>query len=163
MAINFSNSKTISEVSSRISVPGRMVQSIMSVTTTGFVTSSTSPRDWFVSNPITLTNASNIILVEWHSDNRVNDWGDGVWNLYYMDIIHVQSGTQLAYSGYRGELTYSIRHFGRSVTHQPGSTGPHSYKVRGWCYSTAQTSFGTGGDWVGADPRSYIRLTEIAV
>lgn len=158
MAINFSNSKTISEQSSRISAPGRVVQVIETTSTSGVANSTTSPIDLFNSASITLTNPNNYVLIEHHSNNRANDWGDGTWNLYYMDIIHNNTGTQLTYSGYRGEQTNTIRHMTRSVLHQPGNVGPHSYRVRGWCYQNSTTTFITGADGTVA----YLRLTEIA-
>ena len=161
MAINFSNGNVLGEVGNKLSTTGRVIQTVHTTLSGGMNTTSTSPVDFFTSSTITLTNASNKILIEFHSDNRCNDWGDGTWNLYYMDVIHVQSGTQITYTGYRGELTYCIRHYDKSVTHSPGSVGPHSYKLRGWCYAAANTSFGTS-DWVGGDALSYIRLTEIS-
>jgi hypothetical protein len=127
--------------------------------TSGMSTTSTGAVDFFTSGSITLTNASNRILIELHSDNRSNDWGDGVWNLHYMDIIHVQSGAQLSYTGYNGDYTNSIKHIHRVAFHTPGSIGPHSYKCRGWSYQASSTTFGTGADGTPA----YIRLTEIAV
>lgn len=159
MAIIFNNSKQITEVSSKISIPGHIVQTVHTLNTSGMATTSTSAVDFFTSSTITLTNASNKILIEFHSDNRSNDWGDNVWNLHYMDIIHVQSGTQLSYTGYNGEYTNTIRHIHRVAIHAPGSVGPHSYKMRGWSYQASSTTFGTGS---GGYP-AYIRLTEIAV
>jgi hypothetical protein len=158
MAIVFSNNKSISEQSGMISAQGRVIQVIETTSGSGVGTSSTSPVDIFNSASITLTNPNNFILVELHSNNRANDWGDGVWNLYYMDIIHNNTGTQLTYTGYRGEQTNSIRHVTRSVMHQPGNIGPHSYKCRGWSYQASSTSFVTGADGTVA----YLRLTEIA-
>jgi hypothetical protein len=163
MAINFSNNQTLSEISNKISAPGRIVQTVHTVQTAGMQTASTSPVDWFTSTAITLASANNIILIEHHSDNRTNDWSDGGWNLYYMDIVHVQSGTQITYTGYVGELTYNIRHVHRVGRHQPGSVGPHSYKVRGWSYSALNTSFNGLNYGVGNDSIAYLRLTEIAV
>lgn len=160
MAINFSNNASIYEASGRVYSPGRIVQTVHTTYTTGIAVSATSATDLFTSNTITLTNASNKILVEWYSGNRANDWGDGVWNLYYMDVVHVQSGTSLAYTGYHGEFTNSIRHYHKTAIHIPGSVGPHSYKLRGWSYQASSTTFinGDGGDGV-----SYIRLSEVAV
>jgi hypothetical protein len=141
-----------------ISAPGRIVQVIETTSGSGVGTSSTSPVDIFNSASITLTNPNNFVLIELHSNNRANDWGDGTWNLYYMDIIHNNTGTQLTYTGYRGEQTNSIRHVTRSVMHQPGNIGPHSYKCRGWSYQASSTTFVTGADGTVA----YLRLTEIA-
>jgi hypothetical protein len=162
MAINFNNSKSISEVDNKLYIPGQVVQTVHTTYASLMNTSSTSPVDFFTSNPITMTSASNKLVIELHSDNRVNDWGDGVWNLFYMDIIHVNTGTQLFYSGYIGEQTYSIRHFHRSVSHSPGSVGPHTYKCRGWSYQASQTTFNGGGSWVDNDGIAYLRITEIA-
>ena len=159
MAINLSNNKTLSEVDGKLSAPGRIVQTVHTVTNSGVTTSSTSPVDLFTSSPITMTNASNKLVIEFQSDNRSNDWGDGVWNLHYMDIIHVGTGTQLSYSGYNGEVTYCIRGIHRIAVHSPGSVGPHTYKVRGWSYSASSTSFITGSDGYAA----YIRISEVAV
>jgi hypothetical protein len=160
MPINFSNGATLTEVGGRISTPGHIIQTVHSTTTSGVATTSGSAVDLFTSSTITLTSASNRILVEWYAENRANDWGDGVWNLYYMDIVHVQSGTSFAYTGYRGEFTNSIRHYHKTYIHTPGSIGPHSYKIRGWCYTAGkQTTFinGAGGDTV-----AHIRMSEIA-
>jgi hypothetical protein len=158
MPIIFSNNKNLSEQSGMISAQGRVVQVVETVSGSGVGTSSTNPVDIFSSASITLTNPNNFVLIELHSNNRANDWGDGVWNLYYMDIIHNNTGTQLTYTGYRGEQTNSIRHVTRSVMHQPGSIGPHSYKCRGWSYQASSTTFVTGADGTVA----YLRLTEIA-
>lgn len=163
MAINFSNNAALTEVGGKISTPGRIVQIIHTEHTSAMTTSSTSPVDFFTSSAITLTNASNKILVEFHSDNRVHDYADGNWNLYYMDLIHVQSGTQITYSGYRGEYTFSIRHFHKQAIHTPGTVGPHTYKVRGWSYAAYNTTFNGGASQVDNDGRAYIRLMEIAV
>jgi hypothetical protein len=162
MGINFSNGKSLVQTGGRLSVPGRIVQVVNTTSTTSISTASTSPVDLITSNSITLTNPNNKILIEFHSDNRTNDWGDGVWNLYYMDLIHVQSGTQITYSGYRGEQTMSIRHFHKQAIHTPGTVGPHSYKTRGWSYSASTTTF-NGPGWVDNDGITYIRLMEVAV
>lgn len=159
MAINLSNNRTLSEVGGILSAPGRIVQTVHTVTNSGVATSSTSPVNLLTSNPITMTNASNKLLIEFQSDNRSNDWGDGVWNLHYMDIIHVGTGTQLSYSGYNGEQTHCIRGIHRIAVHSPGSVGPHTYVMRGWSYSANSTSFITGSDGYAA----YIRISEVAV
>ena len=160
MAINFSSDKFLSEQGGKISAQGRIIQVIETKNTGGMNTTSTSPVDFFTSSAITLTNPNNYILIELHSDNRSNDWGDGVWNLHYMDIVHVQSNTQLTQTGYVGELTNSIRHVHRTAIHRPLYSGPHTYKCRGWSYpaGSQSTTFGTGSDGTPA----YLRLTEIA-
>jgi hypothetical protein len=160
MAINFGNNATLSQVGTRISAPGRVLQVVQTNNTSGMATTSTSPVDFFTSAGITLASASNRIIIEWHSDNRANDWGDGVWNLYYMQLVYVNTGAVLSYTGYRGEYTNSIRHYHKSVTHIPGSVGPHTYKLQGWSYSAASTTFGTGA---GSDNIAYIKMTEVAV
>ena len=159
MAINLSNNRTLSEVGGVLSTPGRIVQTVHTISNTGVSTSSTSPVNLFTSDAITMTNASNKLLIEFQSDNRSNDWGDGVWNLHYMDIIHVGTGTQLSYSGYNGEQTFCIRGIHRVAVHSPGSVGPHTYTVRGWSYSANSTTFITGSDGYAA----YIRISEVAV
>jgi hypothetical protein len=159
MAINFSNNVSLSEVGGRISAPGRIVQTVHSITNSGVATSSTSPVDIFSSASITLTNPNNRILIEIHSDNRSTDWGDSTWNLHYMDIIHNQSGAQISYTGYNGTFTNTIYGVHRVGIHTPGSVGPHSYRMRGWSYSAQNTTFVTGSDGT----VGYIRLTEIAV
>jgi hypothetical protein len=161
MAINFSNNVSLSQIGTKISAPGRIIQVIQTTNTTNLATSSTSPVDFFTSAAITLTSANNRVLVEWHSDNRTDGTSDGGWSLYYMDLIHVQTGVQLSYTGYRGELTPSIRHYRKSFLHTPGSVGPHSYKIRGWSYAAYNTNFGVNN--IGNDGISYIRMTEIAV
>lgn len=165
MAIIFSNNKAIQEVSSKITIPGRIVQTVHTLYTSAFTTSSTSPVDVFTSNTITMLNASNTLLIEWHCDTRTNDWGDGQWNLYYQDLVHVQSSTQISYTGYIGEYTQNIRSTHRVAMHAPGSVGPHSYKVRLWSYTTLITAINDPGGGVNgpsADGRAYIRIHEIA-
>lgn len=156
-------SSNLSEVRGRISTPGRIVQIVHTTYSTLMNTSSTRPVPFFVSNPITLVNPSNKILIEFHSDNRCNDWGDNTWNLYYMDLIHTQTGTQITYSGYRGEITNSIRHFHKQAIHAPGNPGPHTYLVRGWSYSSLNTTFNGGSTQVDNDGIAYIKLMEVAV
>lgn len=165
MAIFFSNNKAIQEVNNRITIPGRVVQTVHTEYTSGFATSSSSPTDVFTSNSITMLNASNRLLIEWHGDCRTNDWFDGNWNLYYTDIIHVQSGAQISYSGYIGELTLNIRHAHRVGIHTPGSVGPHSYKMRVWSYYGGYITVvnNPGGYNIPSnDGRAYIRISEIA-
>ena len=159
MAIIFENNKSLIEVSGKISAPGRIIQVVETVTTAGVAHASTSPVNIFTSNPITLTNPNNAVLIELHADNRANDWGDAVWNLYYMDIIHNPSGAQLTYTGYRGEQTFNIRHVHRTAIHYPGTLGPHTYTARGWSYQASTTTYITGSDGT----PGYLRLTEVAV
>lgn len=161
MGINFSNGLEMQEVSGRISMPGHIIQTVQTNYTSQLNTSSTSPVDFFTSGTITLSSASNRVLIEFHSDNRFNDWTDGNWSLYYMDLIHVQSGTQLTYTGYIGEYTYNIRHVHRTAIHAPGSVGPHSYKVRCWNYQSVNVTYNGGGNQVDNDGIAYIRMTEI--
>lgn len=160
MGINFANNATLTQAGSYITAPGRIVQTVQTNYSSSMATTSTSPVDFFTSSAITLTNASNKVLVEWHSDNRANDWGDNVWNLYYMQLIYVNSGAALSYTGYRGEYTNTIRHYHKSYMHTPGSVGPHTYKLQGWSYQASNTTFGGGA--AGGDAIAYIRLSEIA-
>jgi len=162
MAINFGNGQVLNEIGGKISSPGRIVQTVHTVHTGGLQTASLNPVDWFTSATITLTNPNNYVLIEHHSDNRTNDWGDGQWNLYYMDIVHVQTNTQITYTGYIGEYTNNIRHAHRVGRHLPGSIGPHSYKVRGWSYQAKNTSFNGLNFGVDNDGIAYLRITEIA-
>ena len=163
MPINFGTTAILSEVAAGgrpfISAPGRVLQTVHTTYVLPMTTSSTSPVDYFSSQTITLASASNKILVEWYTEARTNDWGDGVWNLYYMNCIHIQSGTNISYTGYQGEQTFNIRPYHKVAIHTPGSVGPHSYKMQGWSYQASSTTFnGAGGDQV-----AYIRLSEIAV
>jgi hypothetical protein len=160
MGVYFPNTALL-EVGTKLSAPSYVVQTVHNISGASTATTSTSPVDLYTTpTGITLTNASNKILIEFCWENRANDWGDGVWNLYYMDLIHIQTGAQLTYTGYRGEYTYTIRPTRRQVIHTPGNVGPHTYKVRGWCYSASQTTFGGGA--AGGDGNYYIRMTEIA-
>lgn len=164
MAIIFSNDKRIQEVSNKITAPGRIVQTVHTLYTGGFATASTSAVDVFTSDTITMTSASNTLLIEWHCDARTNDWYDSNWNLYYQDLVHVQSATQISYTGYVGEYTYNIRSTHRVARHAPGSVGPHSYKVRCWSYAALVTTINNPGGYnvSGNDGRAYIRIHEIA-
>ena len=162
MAINFSNNVSLSQYSGGvIYAPGRIVQTVHTTIASGLTTSSTAPVDFF-SATITLKNASNKLIIEFHSDNRSADWGDGVWNLHYMRLVHVGTGTVLSHSGYNGEYTNCIRHVHRSASHTPGTVGPHTYMVQGWSYQASATYFNTGTNQVDNDGTAYIRITEIA-
>ena len=86
--------------------------------------------------------------------------GAMVFGIYYMQLVYVNTGAVLSYTGYRGEYTNSIRHYHKSVTHVPGNVGPHTYKLQGWSYSALSTTFGTGA---GSDNIAYIKMTEVAV
>ena len=161
MAINFSNGVTIEQRGNRIFTPGRVIQTVNTLNTNALQNATTTPADYFTSNSITMTSPDNHLLIEWHVDVRTNDWFDGNWNLCYMDLIHVQTGTQFTYTGYEGEYTYNIKHLHRTAYHRPGSVGPHSYKLRGWSYYNLNTSFNGTAGWVGNDNQSWIRITEI--
>lgn len=162
MALNIGG-VTMSEVGNRISSPGRIVQTVHTTFTNATDVSNNTATDLFTSSSITLTSASNKVLIEFHCDVRA-DVSDGAWNLFYMDLQHVQTSTQLDFSGYRGENTYSIRHFHKRAIHTPGSTGPHSYKVRGWNYPTTSlvAHFNSSAN-ISHDGTAYITLMEIAV
>jgi hypothetical protein len=157
MAISFSNNQLIEEVGSRINIPGHIVQTIHTVSTANASTTSTSPVNFITSNAITLAKASNRLVIEINGGLSAGDWGDGQWGLMYSDIIHVQTGTQLVFSGFNGELTFNRRHMNRFIVHQPGSVGPHTYTWRFWCYS-ANTGWVNGGNM--DNTAVYIRITE---
>lgn len=169
MPINFTGNLLLQEVYSGgnglVSSTGRVVQSVHTTFTGSLTTNQTSGGvDFFYSNTITLANPNNKILVEWFSETRTTDWGDGVWNLLYMQCIHVQSGTNISYTGYHGALTFNIRPIHKVAIHTPGSIGPHSYKLQGWSYpgiATPTSTFNNTG-WSGGDGVAHIRLTEIA-
>jgi hypothetical protein len=162
MAIIFNNGATLGESAGRINVPGRIVQTVHTVFTTAVSTSSLSAANLFTSNAITLSKANSIVLIEFHCDVRLDSRGDGQWNLYYMDVIHVGSGTQISYTGYVGDYTLTIRHVNRTARHAPGSVGPHTYRMRGWNYSAGTCHFNLSSQR-SHDSVAYIHLTEIAV
>lgn len=170
MGINFNNNVNLTENTSTgsptVYAPGRIVQTLHKTFTGSMATASTGTAiDFFYSDAITLTNASNKILIEWFTEARVNDWGDNVWNLYYMQLVYANSGAQISYTGYNGSTTHNIRPYYKVAIHTPGTVGPHVYKLQGWCYpgisstqSQTVTFNGAGGDTV-----AHIRLMEIAV
>jgi len=160
MAIYFSNGLIMQNIGTKMNLSGHVVQVVNTTTTGTLSTTSTSPMNFFTSNSITLAAANNYILVEWHSDNR-EDYADQAWNLYYMDLVYVNTSTQLSYTGYRGAYTNSINGYHKNYLHQPGSVGPHSYLVRGWAYSSSVNARFNTSD-TGNDGIAYIRLTEIA-
>ena len=163
MPINFSNGRSLSEASGRVSSPGRIVQVVHSIHTSNASTSSTGPVDFFTSSPITLTNPNNRVIIELHSEGRQDGapYTNGNWCLYYMDIIHVNTGAQLSFSGFIGEQYFSIRHVHRSTSHIPGNIGPHTYRARFWAYGG--NSVGVGAFVADNDAISYLRISEIAV
>jgi len=160
MAIIFPNQSITQGSNNKISATGHVLQTVQTTYTTSVVVNSLSAVDLFTSTTITLASASNRILIDFYQEVGVQDWGDGVWNLYYLDLVHVQTSTQLTYTGYRGDYTYNRRSYKKSYLHTPGSVGPHSYKLRGWCYSALNVTFGNG--YTGGDGIAYIRMMEIA-
>ena len=163
MPINFSNGRVLSEVSGRISAPGRIVQVVHSIHTGSAGTASTSPVDFFTSSPITLTAPNNRVIIELHSEGRQDQgaYAQNNWCLYYMDIIHVNTGAQLSYSGYIGEQNSSITHVHRSTSHVPGNIGPHTYRARFWAYGGNTVNVGNGV--ADNDSIAYLRIWEVAV
>ena len=162
MAINFSNGAILSESGGHITAPGRLVQMVSTVFTNTVNVATTSATDMYTSNPITMSNASNRLLIEFYCNTRKASLGDSVWSLCFVDLVHVQSGGALSYSGYIGDYTQTIRYTNRIASHAPGTVGPHSYKIRGWNYVQGNTNFG-GTSQSGTSDSAHIRIMEYAV
>ena len=153
MSILFPN-KTISTTGNYLNIPGSIIQFIDNTTT---VSASTNTATWVntLTTNITITNASNIVMVEYFMNDR-SDQGLGTWGLIYHRIL--RNGSQIMYSGYNGAQTNHIGYYTRTFFDSPGA-GTHSYVAsflahQGTCY------IGQGNN--GAT-NQYLRLYEIGV
>jgi hypothetical protein len=163
MAINFGNNTSIIEENNKISVPGRVVQTVYTQFNTATATTTINITTLYTSNPITLTNATNKVLIEYHVEHRIVSQGTNAWNLTFSGIRHTASGTILQYSA-QGDYDQNIGHFHAVGIHVPGSVGPHTYNIFGYNYNSG-VNYTTDFNSVtqsGGDGLAYIRIMEIA-
>lgn len=153
MAINFTLGTNISGTSSGINIPGSIIQFVDKTETFG---GSAGTGAWVnsISNSITISNASNQILVEYLVDER-SDQGNGTWSLVYHKILC--NGVQVMASGHNGSAANHISFYERTFLYTPGAAGTYTFQGQilahqGTCY------FGTGNN---QGNKNYLRLYEI--
>jgi hypothetical protein len=151
MAIVFPN-KTISSSGSLINIPGQIMQ-VVDNTATISTTCTTAAWVNVFTTSITITNPSNIVMVEYFMNDR-SDQGLATWGLIYHRIL--RNGTQIMYSGYNGAQTNYIGFYERTFFDSPGA-GTHSY--------VASVLAHQGTAWIGnynsGSTNQYLRLYEI--
>ena len=163
MAIQFPNT-SISEVGSGIiSIPGTFIQTVESVITNTFAT--TTVDAWIALSgtaTITLTNASNSIYIYYNSNFR-KDQTQGQWSLCLCGLYYNTGGFFLNHSGWNGGWRHTINSFRKLYIHTPGTVGPHTYSIRFYNHNpgAASATFWANTN-TASDQLSYIRLMEIA-
>jgi hypothetical protein len=151
MSIIFPN-KTISATGNFINVPGGIIQTVDNQAT---ISTTVTTAAWIdvLSTSITITNASNQVMVEYFMNDR-SDQGNGTWSLVYHRIL--RNGTQVAYSGYNGAQANYIGYYARSFLDSPGA-GTHTY--------VASVLAHQGTAWIGSynsgSTMHYLRLYEL--
>jgi len=151
MAIVFPN-KTISSTGSRINIPGQIIQVVDNTSTVSTTATTAAWVDVFTTT-ITLTNASNKVMVEYFMNDR-SDQGNGTWSLIFHRIL--RNGTQIMTSGYNGAAANYIGFYERTFLDSPGA-GTHNYVASVLAYQ--------GTVWIGSynsgSTNQYLRLYEI--
>lgn len=151
MAIVFPN-KTISSSGSLINIPGQIIQVVDNTATISTTATTAAWVNVFTTN-ITITNASNKVMVEYFMNDR-SDQGLATWGLIYHRIL--RNGTQIMHSGYNGASTNYIGFYERTFFDSPGA-GTHSYVASVLAYQ--------GTVWIGSynsgSTNQYLRLYEI--
>jgi hypothetical protein len=152
MAIYFPNRIISASGSNKISIPGQIIQ-VVDNTQTVSTTVTTSAWVEVLSTSITINDASNRIMVEYHLNDR-SDQGNGTWSLVYHRIL--RNGTQVMYSGYNGANANYIGYYARNFLDTPGAGT--------WTY-TASVLAHQGTAWIGTfnsgSVAHYLRLYEI--
>ena len=153
MAINFSQGTNITATTSGINIPGSIIQFVDKTQT---VTGSATTAAWVnsISNSITISKASNKILVEYLMDER-SDQGNGTWSLIFHRVL--VNGSQIMNGGHNGSAANHIGFYERTFLYTPGAAGTYTFQGQiaahqGTCY------FGSGNN-VGNN--HYLRLYEI--
>lgn len=155
MAIYFPTKTISTSGSNNLQIPGSIIQFVDNQTT---VNTSATTAAWVdvLSTSITITNASNLILVEYFMNDR-SDQGNGSWCLVYHRIL--RNGTQIMYSGYNGAQANWIGFYKRTFIDTPVAAGTYTYTASVLSYS--------GTAWIGynnsGSSNHYLRLYEIGV
>jgi hypothetical protein len=153
MAIIFPNQTISTSGSNNLQVPGSIIQFVDNQTT---VSTTVTSAAWVnvLSTSITITNASNKILVDYFMNDR-SDQGNGTWSLIYHRIL--RNGTQIMYSGFNGAAANWIGFYKRQFIDTPGSAGTYTY--------VASVLAHQGTAWIGSynsgSTNHYLRLYEI--
>jgi hypothetical protein len=153
MAIVFP-STVIQENSSKINMPGTVIQAVYNQQT---ISTTVTTAAWVdvLATTITLANSSNKVLVDYFMNDR-SDQGTGTWSLIYHRIL--RGSTQVMYSGYNGAGSNHIGYYSRSFLDTPGS-GAITY--------TASVLAHAGTAWIGSynsgSTMHYLNLYEIGV
>lgn len=153
MSIIFPN-KTISASGNYVNVPGSIIQFVDNTATVNTTVTTAAWVD-ILSTSITITNASNKIMVEYFMNDR-SDQGNGTWSLIYHRML--RNGVQVMYSGYNGSAANYIGYYARTFLDAPGAGT--------WTY-TASVLAHQGTAWIGSyysgSNQHYLRLYEIGV
>lgn len=152
MSILFPTQTISATGAASINIPGSIIQMVDNQAT---VSTTCTTAAWVnvLSTSITITNASNQVMVEYFMNDR-SDQGNTTWGLVYHRIL--RNGTQVMYSGYNGAQANYIGYYARSFLDTPGAGT--------WTY-TASTLAHQGTAWIGSynsgSTNHYLRLYEI--
>jgi hypothetical protein len=152
MAILFPTQTISATGTSSINIPGSIIQMVDNQATVSTTAGTGAWVDVF-STSITISNASNQVLVEYFMNDR-SDQGNGTWSLIYHRIL--RNGTQIMYSGYNGAAANYIGYYARSFFDTPGAGT--------WTYTASVLAY-QGTVWIGSynsgSTNQYLRLYEV--
>ena len=152
MSIIFPTQTISATGSASINVPGSIIQMVDNQSTVS-TTATTAAWVTVFTTSITISNASNQVLVEYFMNDR-SDQGNGTWSLIYHRIL--RNGTQVMYSGLNGAQADYIGYYARSFFDTPGA-GTHTYVASVLAYQ--------GTVWIGSfnsgSTNQYLRLYEV--
>ena len=152
MAIIFPTQTISATGTTMVNISGSVIQMVDNQATVS-TTVTTSAWVNVLSTAITISNASNQVLVEYFMNDR-SDQGQGTWGLIFHRIL--RNGTQIMTSGYNGAQTNYIGYYARSFLDTPGA-GTHTY--------VASVLAHQGTAWIGSynsgSTNQYLRLYEI--
>jgi hypothetical protein len=152
MAIYFPTKVISSSGSSKINIPGQIIQMVDNTQTIS-TTAGTGAWVDVLSTSITINESSNRVMIEYLMNDR-SDQGNGNWSLIYHRIL--RNGTQVMFSGYNGAQGNYIGYYARTFLDTPGAGT--------WTYTASVLSY-SGTVWIGnsnsGSVAHYLRLYEI--
>lgn len=153
MGINFSSGTEITTASSRINIPGTVIQFVDNTSTVNFAVGTSAWANTLTTS-ITTSKTGNQILVEYLMNER-NDYGQGSWCLIYHRVLC--NGNQVMHGGHNGSASLHIGFYERTFLYSPGAAGTYTF--------TGQALAHQGTAWIGAynsgSTNHYLRLYEI--
>lgn len=166
MAINFSNSKEISESAvNKLYAQGHIVQCVQT-TNNGNVTMTAGTQASIHSLSITTSVATNKVLVYMFVTERM-DPPSNTWAIFFNKLFYTGpsgasgTGTNIIHSGWNGTYRFYLGNYEKYYLHSPGVAGTHTYEVVVNTYP-AGTGYVNSSTNQGGSGLGIIRLMEVA-